>query len=102
MKKIIVIVVFAVILIAAVSSMASEALPAPRHCSICGDRNVTYMYTAVYPTNPPKIAYEVWRCGNGHYFNNYPAGTSSMDDYSPKTVYPEEIEGWSFYPMTQP
>lgn len=102
MKKILVLVILVAILAIAISSMASEVLPAPRHCSTCGDRNVTYMYTATYPTNPPKIAYEVWRCGNGHYFKNYPTGTSAIDDYNPEVVYPEEVEGWSFYPMTQP
>lgn len=85
----------------AVSALAGAPQTAARRCTQCGARGETYLYSATYPTIPQKTAGDVWRCENGHAFKARPE-TQTAAESGPKAVYPEEAQGWGFFPMGEP
>lgn len=85
----------------AVSALASAPQTATRRCTQCGARGEKYLYSTTYPTIPQKTACDIWRCENGHAFKTRPE-TQTAAESGPKAVYPEEAQGWGFFPMGEP
>lgn len=73
MTKRIIALALAVVMLLAVSAtaLAATSIPPPFQCS-CGNRNLTKIRTMWNTSNPPQIVWELWQCGNGHRFYNYP------------------------------
>ena len=73
-KKILALTLATVLVLAiAATALAATSIPPPFQCGTCGTRQGLVKVRTMWTTsNPPQVVWELWQCGNGHRFYNYP------------------------------